>query len=255
MPALALLKEVAHRGSGLRVLDACAAPGGKFLLLAGALFNSENGLADCLVAVERDKFRFNRFCQNLGLYLPRRVLKNVHTVMGDATLLASSSSPLRSLGLNDAAFDAILVDAPCSSERERLMRGGPEVQRVFSAASTPETRAAALARVLWEPMKVQSNKRRQVELLRASLGAAPHGHVVYSTCALSAVENDNVVGEVLATDHPGWTCELGTEDNCGLESYIEPEAGKYGRQILPDKGGGWGPIYWSVLRSPETNKA
>merc|ERR1711924_466932 len=57
MPVLALLQRIGTNCEAVRVLDSCAAPGGKFLLLAGALFHSRANRADCLVAIERDKFR------------------------------------------------------------------------------------------------------------------------------------------------------------------------------------------------------
>lgn len=256
MPVLALLSAVKHLHGGVRLLDSCSAPGGKFLIMAGAFFDSDRDVVGCLVGLERDKFRFNRLRQNLKLYLPPRVLQKVHVALGDATHLASSKSPLRQLGIKDSEFDAVLVDAPCSSERERLLRGGPEIQRAFASAATGassvvEAQAAALAAALCEPFKVQSNVRRQVDLLSAGLRCAPHGHVVYSTCALSALENQGVVAQCLTkaragADSVGWHC-IGDDLDIGLD--IAPERREYGWQILPDRSG-WGPMYWAPLRGP-----
>merc|ERR1712085_203502 len=114
---------------------------------------------------------------------PEEPLKRIRSVVGDA----SNSHLLQRQG---GPFDAVLVDAPCSSERERLLR------------------EAGLAR--WDYRKAHTNARRQVGLLQAAMDIAPRGQVVYSTCALPRVENDDVIAEALRMAPPGWSCKSGS---------------------------------------------
>ena len=164
MPVLALAGSTSHPRA---VLDACAAPGGKFLVMAGVFLL--DSVPTKLVAIENDAFRLSRLKQNLRLYLPKFLSKRVVVLRGDAS---------RILGrVPDGPFDAILVDAPCSSERERLLRG------LGRQKDEP-----------WREEKAKANSRRQVSLLRSALENAL-GTVVYATCALSHIENDAVVQE------------------------------------------------------------
>jgi 16S rRNA (cytosine967-C5)-methyltransferase len=83
---------------GERVLDACAAPGGKTTQLAARV-----GPEGEVVAVERDPGRRRRLTGNLE----RLQVKNVRVVAGDAAGLGPDALP-------DAPFDRVLLDAPCS---------------------------------------------------------------------------------------------------------------------------------------------
>ena len=169
MPVLAILEATTRTQQPRVILDACAAPGGKFLVMAGVFLSSA---ADTkLVAMENDAFRLSRLKQNVRLYIPQEVSKSQLQVLGgDASKILGR--------LPDAPFDAILVDAPCSSERERLLRG------MGRQREEP-----------WQPEKADANARRQVALLRSALRNAM-GTVVYATCALSRIENDAVVQEI-----------------------------------------------------------
>eukprot|EP00747_Dinoflagellata_sp_TGD_P080381 gnl/TRDRNA2_/TRDRNA2_160866_c0_seq3.p1 gnl/TRDRNA2_/TRDRNA2_160866_c0~~gnl/TRDRNA2_/TRDRNA2_160866_c0_seq3.p1 ORF type:complete len:352 (+),score=47.57 gnl/TRDRNA2_/TRDRNA2_160866_c0_seq3:88-1143(+) len=230
LPALALLSSAAPGWSSgslpARVLDACAAPGGKLLILAG-------GGARLLAAVERDKFRFGRLRQNLRLYLPQQALARVRVELGDA----SNEGALRRHGV----FGAVLVDAPCSAERDRLLRA---ISRQSSGQGWSSTSAADMD---WDARQARSNASRQKALLHGAMRRAPHGHVVYATCALSHLENDDVVREVLRTAPPGWNVARDVVHDAGIG--LEVEMTEFGCSLLPDRGG-WGPIYWSVLQGP-----
>ena len=228
MPILALIQAV---GSAHAVLDTCAAPGGKFLVLAGFFQSSK------LVAVEQDAFRLSRLKQNLRLYLPRGrdlppTLAHLFSLCQSSSLVIQTSprphaptvlrGDFTQLPLPHA-FDAVLVDAPCSSDRERLLRA----QRRGQAAP-------------WAARRAEANAVRQRRLLAAALRAT-EGHVVYATCALSSIENDLVVEQVLGG------AALVSEP---LEvEGLEVEKTRLGYQVLPDRPGNWGPLYWSTLRS------
>lgn len=104
----------------------------------------------------------------------------------------------------------------------------------------------------WNADSATSNAGRQAQLLRTALRIAPCGSVVYSTCALSRIENDNVVEAVLRSS-PGWQREnLNKQTSAeqqvlaALGKGVQVDETQYGSQLLPDQGG-WGPIYWSLL--------
>jgi 16S rRNA (cytosine967-C5)-methyltransferase len=150
---------------GMRVLDACAAPGGKTTYLADLM--EDRGL---LVALERHPQRaamVRRVVRRLGL-------ERVVTVAGDARTAD------RLLGA--ARFDRILVDAPCTGLG--TLRGHPEVR--WTRNADDPARLARLQYAIVEGV---------LPLLR------PGGALVYATCTLTVEENEGVVAAVLAA-HP-----------------------------------------------------
>ena len=220
MPVLALLRACAS-STPRAALDACAAPGGKFLLMAGAFLGKQRlGLhSPDLVAVESDAFRASRLKQNVRLYLPEVASQRVRVLRADSTRALSQ--------LQAGPFDAVLVDAPCSSERERLLRSLRRGQQDEG----------------WKKTKAEANARRQVSLLSCALqNTLPGGVVVYATCALSQIENDLVVQAVLDDDKRN--CLLSVA--CDVPG-VEVESTHHGWRVLPDLPGGWGPLYWAAL--------
>jgi len=250
MPALELLlaldgasSTTGRRQRGVAVLDMCAAPGGKLLILLGAL--AACGNLGRLVAVEKDRFRFNRLVQNLRLYLPQKILSRVFPIHGDASRQKTIGA-----GLRKHSFDGVLLDAPCSSERERVLRAVGKKDAL--EYSDPVTEHAALwPSVPWSAAKARANSKLQVELLCAALQYyAPLGKIVYSTCALSHIENDDVVAKALNEAAIGSEHVLSRSLTSVLfESTAVTEKTSAGWRVLPDEGG-WGPIYWSLLQGP-----
>ena len=119
---------------GMRVLDACAAPGGK----ACHVLELEPGIAE-LVALDVDARRAARIEENLArLRLPARV------VVGDAAKPAD--------WWDGRPFERILLDVPCSGTG--VIRRHPDIKLLRRPADVPRFAA------------------RQGELLRAGLGAA-----------------------------------------------------------------------------------
>lgn len=130
--------------------------------------------------------------------------------------------------------------------------------------------ALLAAAALWDVRQTQSNARRQLALLRSALrrcGQTDAGQVVvYATCALSRLENDDVVAAALKEEGAAspagstWRCLSGRNGRGaaergdpwgGAESIGPVEETEHGWQVLPDQGG-WGPIYWSLLRRGPT---
>ena len=149
---------------GERVLDLCAAPGGKATQLAAAL--SGEGL---LVANEIHPARASILSQNME----RMGVKNAVVV---------NATPAELSKKFPAFFDKIVVDAPCSGEG------------MF--------RKEADAVTMWSPENVSLCASRQAEILdEAARMLAPDGCMVYSTCTFAPAENEGAVLDFLSR-HP-----------------------------------------------------
>lgn len=120
---------------GMRVLDACAAPGGKTAHLA------ELGVAD-LTAVELDRTRAARIEQNL-----RRIGRNARIVIGD---VAHPAAWFKEREL----FDRILLDAPCTASG--IVRRHPDIPWLRRPADVAQltTLQAELLDALWPLLEV-----------------------------------------------------------------------------------------------------
>lgn len=186
------------------VLDACAAPGGKSLVLA-----SQMGAGVRLLSNELSSDRRRRLSGVLDAHLPAHVRQRV-TVSGFDAAAAGGRPSER------GRFAAVLLDAPCSSERHVL-----------------RDQAALDA---WTPARIKFLARRQWSLLSSAfLLLSSGGSLVYATCALSPEENDGPVERLLA--------KYG--DAVRLDPLDEPraETTRYGVQFLPDRAGRAGPLY------------
>jgi len=149
--------------AGPRVLDACAAPGGKTLGVASRV--PEGGL---VVAVDRSAKRLTRLSQNV-----RRVRADAVVVV-----VADMSRPAPFA----RAFDDVLVDAPCSGTG--TLRRHPEIRWRLTPGDLP---------VLAE---------RQRKILASAAGTVrPGGRLLYSVCSVEPEEGEEVVAAFLA-DHP-----------------------------------------------------
>ncbi|WP_010258347.1 16S rRNA methyltransferase [Treponema primitia] len=187
-----------------QILDACAAPGGKSLVIASIMCPQSTLLSNELSGERR-----RRLVKVLDEHLPPEKRERV-TVSGfDAAAAGGKKS-------EHTRFTAILLDAPCSSERHVI------------------NNEKALAE--WTPARPRFLAKRQWALLSSAfLLLQPGASLVYATCALSPEENDGVASRLVEKyrgtvllDHP---------------DFSEGEETKYGRIILPDLCGGMGPMY------------
>lgn len=145
---------------GQRVLEACAAPGGK----TGHLLEKAGGRID-LTAVDLNAERVALIAENL-----RRLGRQ-------ARLLAVDLRDPQALA-GESAFERILLDAPCSSTG--VIRRHPDI-KLLRRSSDIESLAAAQLQIL----------RQLVPHL------APGGRLLYSTCSVLPQENEAVVARVL----------------------------------------------------------
>jgi 16S rRNA (cytosine967-C5)-methyltransferase len=148
---------------GQRVLDACAAPGGK----TGALLERAPPGVD-VTAVDVDGERAGLIQENL-----RRLNRVATVAVADARAPASF--------WDGRPFGRILVDAPCSSTG--VIRRHPDIK------------------LLRRPSDIAAFAARQLELLRAAVGLlAPGGRLLYCTCSVLPEENERVVARLLAEE-------------------------------------------------------
>ena len=146
--------------AGQRVLDACAAPGGKTALMA----EREPALAQ-LVAVDIDPQRLLRVRDNLS-----RGKLSAEVVAGDA------GSP--DAWWDGVPFDRILLDAPCSALG--VIRRHPDI------------------RLRKSPSDIDKLPQLQARLLAAAWRLlAPGGRLVYATCTVTRSENRDLIAEFL----------------------------------------------------------
>lgn len=140
---------------GMRVLDACAAPGGK----TGHLLEHTPDIE--LTAADIDAGRLERVAENL-----RRLRR-------EARLLAADLRDPHAFR-DERPFDRILLDAPCSSTG--VIRRHPDIKLLRRASDIPAF--AAL----------------QLEMLAAAWRLlAPGGRLLYATCSVLAAENGAVI--------------------------------------------------------------
>lgn len=151
---------------GERVLDLCAAPGGKATQLAAALAGQ-----GVLVANEPDMKR------------ARALYGNIER-MGIPNVVVTSEHPQRLSARWTEKFDAVLVDAPCSGEG--MFRRDPAARKEWK-----------------EQAPIGCAKRQRAILWEAAKMVAPGGRLVYSTCTYNEIENENVAHAFLEA-HPAF---------------------------------------------------
>lgn len=147
---------------GHRLLDACAAPGGKTC----ALLESTPNLMSC-IALDLDPARLKRVQDNLN-----RLKLQATLIAGDAT------QP--NLWWDKKPFDRILLDAPCSATG--IIRRQPDIklQRTAAQIKTASDLQQRLLNALWPLL-------------------APGGILVYVTCSILPEENEQSIAQFVAT--------------------------------------------------------
>lgn len=199
-----------------QILDLCAAPGGKSLVLA---LTSEKKKALSLTVNEFSSLRKARLVKVLSEHLPKSLLEKIQVTGYDGSLVGKYQK---------ASYHKILVDAPCSGERH-LLQSPVHLQK-------------------WSEARTKSLAIRQFALLASAFDALKEGgFLLYSTCSLSPCENDGVIEKLLKKRAGVLVFYQGREQervgNGLLGSYT-----RYGIQILPDIDKNGGPIYYSLIQ-------
>jgi 16S rRNA (cytosine967-C5)-methyltransferase len=159
-----LLQHLPDSNHAKRILDACAAPGGK----SGHLLEL-GGDQLSLLAVDKDETRLASIADNLA------------RIGRDATIIAADASKPKEWW-DGRPFDGILLDAPCSASG--VIRRHPDIKllRRESDIACLVALQKAMLEALW-PL------------------VTPGGCMLYATCSVIAAENDEVIEHFL-TGHP-----------------------------------------------------
>jgi len=189
------LRQTTDLSGPLKVLDLCAAPGGKSTLIQSLL--SKESL---LISNEVIRARVNILQENMVKW-------------GAVNTLITNNDP-RDFGKMEGYFDVIVVDAPCSGSG--LFRREPE----------------AIGE--WSPENVELCHQRQQRILADCWPAlAASGILIYSTCSYSRQEDEDILdwmmGELDATG-----CRLDITADWGIVE-TQGAKGGYGYRFYPDK--------------------
>lgn len=165
-PSTAVACELLEPKPGEKILDACAAPGGKTTYLAELMQNQ-----GIIIACDRNADRLRLVRQNLvrlGVTIGQ-VVEHYWTKEKPPCAIQAQ-----------APFDRILVDAPCSN--------------------TGVTRRRVDVRWRLRPADFARMQKRQIDIVRAVAPLLkPGGILVYSTCSLEREENEKVIEVVVQT--------------------------------------------------------
>lgn len=206
--------------AGERVLDACAAPGGK----TAHLLEIQPALHS-LVALDNDPDRLVRVEENLaraGFALDAdgpRTGPQLQVQCAEAADLDS--------WWNGEAFDAILLDAPCSATG--VIRRHPDIKLLRRATDIAQTVAiqAELLDQLWRTLK-------------------PGGRLLYATCSLLKAENEDQIIAFLARTPDAQCIPLQLAGN-DMPGQWRPQ----GRQLLPEPEGHDGFYFAMLMKVPQ----
>ena len=151
-----LLKNLQPTSQGLRILDACAAPGGKTAHLLELLNDKSE-----VIALDIDSQRCERITQNL-----QRIGRAAKVIAADAALTKT--------WWDGQLFDAVLLDAPCTASG--IVRRHPDVRWLRREADIAKLAA------------IQKNLLKQLWPL-----VKPGGRLLYCTCSVFRAEGENQV--------------------------------------------------------------
>ncbi|KXZ52945.1 hypothetical protein GPECTOR_8g32 [Gonium pectorale] len=212
-----------------------------------------------LVCNEPDRSRLARLNKVLEEYAPPTARANVEVLNHQGHMYWARNQA--------ASFDRVLVDAPCSSDRHVLQQAATAARGSIAAAD-------------WSLDSCRRIADEQLQLCLAAIRALRvGGRLVYSTCSLAPLQNDELVERLLRRCGPAAVRVLppleilreeaaalaaaraGPATMAGSEAGTGPagggkagggvevfgaEATRHGAICLPDRGG-WGPIYVAVV--------
>ncbi len=212
-----------------KVLDMCAAPGGKTLVLAIKLKGTGT-----LIANDRSSARRSRLNKVVETCLKPQFRTNIKITGHDSTQWSLHEKNV---------YDCILLDAPCSSERHVI------------------NDAQALS--VWSATRPKRLAIQQFAMLAAALDAAAEGaYILYSTCSINPVENEMNIEKLdkkrkdlfeevhipnLEAILTNFDCKLSKDFNS-----LHVEKLSHGSIVMPDTSSSCGPLYFCLLRKKFT---
>ena len=210
---------------GQTILDMCAAPGGKTLLIA-----LKNGPEGSITANDRSPDRRSRLKKVIEEHLPAELASTITVTGHDAAKWGLYEKNL---------YDRILLDAPCSSERH-----------VFNSPAYMEQ---------WSISRTKRLSERQFAMLASALEAVkPGGRIVYSTCSISDYENDKIIEKLFRKRNGLFriikeviSCSDNSEGQLPKYKYKPEEETEYGKKLWPDKKPFAGPIFYTIIEKTQ----
>ncbi len=222
--------------AGCKILDMCAAPGGKIISLFSLLAQKNS--------IPTKDTPFSIYINDVSY---TRTARLKHTILQYLSCNLFSSVDIKMITKNACLFgktnknefDFIIVDAPCSSERYILQN-----KEALSS---------------WNSARCKRDASKQTGLLCAALDACKiGGYVLYITCSLCERENSMLVDWVMQKRK----CKClpiniiktptGLEWNSITKNILTPEYTNRGEYtILPDLSYGSGPLFMALLQKQE----
>lgn len=186
-----VVPELLGLSSGLRVLDACAAPGGKTCHILEACPD----LAE-LIALDKEEERLHRLHENL-----KRLHLHAKVIISDACDIEQ--------WWDGEAFDRILLDAPCSASG--VIRRHPDIKQLRTAEDFVQLarQQGDILNKLWQVLK-------------------PGGILLYATCSICHLENKDQILKFLENTHDAEEMKIKQEWGRAMEVGRQILPGEHG---------------------------
>ncbi|XP_033739904.1 5-methylcytosine rRNA methyltransferase NSUN4-like [Pecten maximus] len=200
------------------VLDLCSAPGGK------ALAMKQTNLPESIYCNDLSGSRLKRLQKVLRSYIPDNMTDDITLKQQDGRQLKTPH------------FNKVLVDVPCNTDRHVLLE---EDNNLFKSGRTGE--------------RLQLPTVQRDLLVAGILSCVQGGSVVYSTCTLSAAQNEGVVQSALQyiwqeTDINVAVVDLNHMAKSFSKTFRFWRHSRLGQVVLPTLSCNFGPMYIAKLR-------
>jgi 16S rRNA C967 or C1407 C5-methylase (RsmB/RsmF family)/NOL1/NOP2/fmu family ribosome biogenesis protein len=209
-----VLKQTVDLTKPLRVLDLCAAPGGKSTLIQSLIAPKS-----LLVCNEVIKSRVNILSENIIKW-------------GADNVIVTNNDPKDFSRVEDY-FDAIVIDAPCSGSG--LFRKEPDAINEWCEENVN-----------------LCNQRQQRIIADAMLALKQNGVLIYSTCSYSKEEDEDILDWMMA-EFALNSIRLKRDENWNIVETISEKTNGYGYRFYPDKLKGEGFFIAAVQKKDGSN--